>query len=114
MSRDVWSPTYFKKGELIATGRNRAVYAHGRFVVKVPLNDHGYGDNDLEAHYSRRYGRRPDPDGIVYARCGWLVMERVNTRWVPREERPDWADWIDCGQVGRTKDGRFVAYDFGR
>lgn len=47
-----------------------------------------------------------DPRGIPI-----LAMEYVATD-VPREEKPEWANWIDCGQVGRALDGELVAYDF--
>jgi hypothetical protein len=101
----------------LSDGRNRAVYSHGRYVVKVPLNEAGYHDNYREANISSKMKRRPNQDGIVFARCrllpnGWLVMERVDTRYLRRDERPDWADWIDCAQVGIARDGVIVAYDF--
>ena len=28
-------------------------------------------------------------------------------------ELPDWTGFVDCGQVGFTKKGELVAYDFG-
>jgi hypothetical protein len=107
-----------EKWALLDMGRNRAVYAHGRFVIKVPCRDQGYSDNHNEARISRKYGRGPDLDGILYARCrllanGWLVMERLDVEYIPPEVRPRWADFVDCAQVGRTRDGRIVAYDFG-
>lgn len=101
---------------LIGTGRHRLVYAHGRFVVKVPASIAGFYDNTREARISAEYGRRPDINGISYARChllcnGWLVMERVEP--LSYREQPKWACYVDCAQVGRTRDGRVVAYDYG-
>ena len=100
-------------------GRNRLVLAHGKnYVVKIPLNDEGEFDNLSEARISRKYGKRADPDGVQYARCrllknGWLLMERVSPARPYGLARPGWIDFIDCGQVGRARDGRLVAYDYG-
>ena len=41
-----------------------------------------------------------------------MIRERAEAR-IPYESLPGWAGFIDCGQVGKTKDGRIVAYDFG-
>jgi hypothetical protein len=105
------------RGTLLGSGYSRACYADGRWVIKVPLNDYGLADNSREARLSRRWGRGPDQNGVLYARCrllknGWLVMERVDTS-VPDEAQPRWADYVDCQQVGLTRAGRIVAYDFG-
>ncbi len=40
-----------------------------------------------------------------------LVMEFV--KQIPYKEMPDWADFIDCGQVGYNRRGNIVAYDYG-
>lgn len=49
-----------------------------------------------------------DPLGIPL-----LVMERV--RPLTATEAEDWSEMaslVDCGQIGKTADGRVVAYDF--
>ncbi len=98
-------------------GRNRAVYDRGRYVLKVPRNEDGESDNYWEADMSRSFGRRPDINGICYARCrllknGWLVMEKVQP--LPSGvQAPKWADYVDCQQVGLARDGRIVAFDYG-
>lgn len=98
----------------IGQGRTRAVFLlpGGRYVVKIPVDEMGYHDNWSEARQAKR-------DGWLYkhqvARCrlmknGWLVMEYVKP--ATGEELPDWVGSVDCGQVGWTRDGRLVAYDF--
>jgi hypothetical protein len=93
----------------IGLGRHRAVYhiAGSEFVLKFPVTIDGYYDNTREA----------STIGEHYAKCFMvmnstiLAMEYVER--IPYNEMPDWAAYIDCGQVGKTKDGRIVAYDFG-
>lgn len=98
----------------IGEGHDRTVFRHGeRFVVKVPKGDHGIYANLLEAS---RFRRRKDWQPINLARCrmlrnGWLLMEYAEP--LPYSEHPKWADFVDCQQVGRTHDGRIVAYDYG-
>ncbi len=100
----------------LGDGRHRTVYTHKQFVVKVPVDDQGAFDNDYEYSIYRKYGAQPDLNGIQYARCrlmsnGWLVMEHVVL--LAYEDHPKWADYVDCQQVGRGRDGRIVAYDYG-
>ena len=101
----------------VGSGRNRYVFdTCTGWVVKVPVNCEGFHDNAYEASVYRRYRTGANPDGIRYARCrllpnGWLVMERVER--MPISEMPPWAGFVDCSQVGRARDGRVVAYDFG-
>lgn len=102
---------------LLDFGRNRAVYDRGRYVLKVPRNEEGEVDNSWEADYSRSFKNRPDINGIHYARCrllanGWLLMEKVGP--LPKGSKaPQWADYVDCQQVGVARDGRIVAFDYG-
>lgn len=103
----------------LGEGRNRLVFGHNGFVIKVPKDTAGYFDNEREARISRMFGRLPNLDGVCYARChllpnGWLVMERVVEYLnYGHPECPEWGGFIDCCQVGKTKDGRVVAYDYG-
>ena len=59
-------------------------------------------------------------DLITYAQCRGihdkngvplLEMERVYPL-IETDKRPSWADFIDCGQIGRTLNGEIVAYDY--
>jgi hypothetical protein len=97
----------FKSEDWVGAGRHRAVFQRGRVVVKVPLSQAGIQDNQLEA---RRWRERAHPH---LARCRLagplLVMERVSTR---SQNPPEWADTIDCSQVGLNRKGRWVAYDY--
>jgi hypothetical protein len=94
-------------------GRTRAIFDRGDgYVVKIPRDEEGNLANWFEAHYD-------DPD-VPLARCALemdgdnavLVMEWVEpVRGPARAELPAWTDWVDCRQVGRTADGRLVAFD---
>lgn len=100
---------------LLGKGTQRWVYDMGVYVLKVPLDEAGLMANDREANTFKRWKNRPDLDGCYYARChlwknGWLLMEKITPL---KEDPPEWADWIDCHQVGQTRHGKVVAYDFG-
>lgn len=107
-------------GTLKGVGQYRAVYKlNERFVIKVPINELGYHCNlreYLQYQYSKRWPDKFKND-IQYARCrmirssGFLVMEYVDTTYL--FERPWWADFVDCAQVGKNRAGKIVAYDFG-
>jgi hypothetical protein len=97
-------------------GMKRATFTVGsRWVVKVPLSWEGVSENCYEAQHT-------DP-GVPLAACRLHVsipsglpllwMERVDpVTWSRNDPRyPAWADWVDCGQIGLTTDGRLVAYD---
>lgn len=104
-----------KNLKLIGSGRHREVYRlSDRNVIKIPIGEDGIGSNYSEARTYRAC--RSDPDGIQYARCrllqdGSLVMEYVEE--VEDHEKPEWSSYIDCGQVGRNRTGKIVAYDYG-
>ena len=101
--------------ELLGTGRNRVVYrVSKRLVLKLALNDYGLSDNCIEHSRYRRYWQS---DLVQYAPCrilsnGALLMWYVEPLKTPTE-CPDWADYVDCRQVGRAHDGRIYAYDYG-
>ena len=108
--------------EELGCGRNRATYALGpRHVLKIPVNEDGMYDNSSEAEQWRR---RREHSSFPIARCRillnkdglpLLVMERVvPTEPKPRPAMPDWVYSIDCQQVGYTRKGALVAYDFSR
>jgi len=100
--------------KFLGEGRRRRVYLSpsGRTVVKVPKCGFGVSDNLIERD---RY--RHNPEGR-YAPCRFwpgtnmLVMEYVEP--IQRLcDKPEWADYIDCGQVGTSRSGKVLAYDYG-
>ncbi len=101
------------RAENISGGRNRITLLMGKYVVKFPISPGGYGDNDWE-------GSICGGEYIQYARTRLhyyhdtpiVFMEQVS----PVKSfngLPDWCDFVDCCQVGYTRAGKLVAYDFG-
>jgi hypothetical protein len=107
--------------QYLGSGRNRAVWRHGSFVVKIPLNEKGEHDNYHEA----RISKSDTVSGISYARCrllgSILVMQYARYQgpasdsdgYIPAQNLPAWASYVDCQQVGYNKAGKIVAYDYG-
>lgn len=102
--------------EYLGSGRNRAVYRISRrYVLKIPLTEHGHYDNWSEA----RQWRQGDRSWLLRAQkapCrllpnGALLMLYVEPV-IRSEGLPDWTGGVDCGQVGQTLDGRLLAYDY--
>lgn len=104
-------------------GRNRNVFDMGRYVVKVPKNLDGFADNDWEGSVSNA---NEDPDEIRYARTRMAYFADIPVVFMEYAEHADtqdmvsrlgqepaWVGCVDCGQVGFTRDGRLVAYDYG-
>ena len=102
------------KFKLIGIGRNRKVYEHGDYVIKVPLNKKGEADNMYEAETFKKEG---DKGYIKYARCrllkNYLVMIKLKTDIGSNHKLSEWTDWVDCAQVGYDKKGNLLAYDYG-
>lgn len=94
--------------EFIGKGRQRRTYKRGNFVLKVPFNEDGEHSNYRE-HYTYKKNI-----GDIYAPCRlfgrYLMMVYVQQ---VKHNLPYWAGEIDCCQVGKTKAGKIVAYDFG-
>ncbi len=100
----------------LGEGSNRRVYKHGDFVIKYPINDKGFGDNVHEAYIYKK--SLTYKYYIQYAKCRLvckhfciLIMEYVIQ--IPYKDQPEWAQAVDCGQVGINKRGKIVAYDYG-
>ena len=115
--------------EYLGSGRNRAVFRHGNYVVKVPLNVAGIHDNLYERDTWLRYGQ--NRGYIKYARCRLfknfsLIMQFARfsvegktgeTGFVPYSSLKGANEWgltVDCQQVGYNRFGQLVAYDYGR
>jgi hypothetical protein len=123
---DLWDRVYHpfrlklisRGAKFLGKGRGRTVYRLGNLVWKSPHNWQGVEHNETEA----RSRENPDDTDIPLARCRLLkdfilAMEYVKPR-VCRHRRickcfPEWTDWVDCTQVGVTRKGALVAYDYG-
>lgn len=118
-----------KGWEYVSSGRNRAVYRRGNYVVKVPLNEEGIHDNHHERNTFLGFRMNPSfidhPDCIQYARCrllgDLLVMQYAmfvgpgtsSKGYLPYSFGPSWMAFVDCGQAGYNRFGKVVAYDYG-
>jgi hypothetical protein len=123
--RDPLFARFARRAEAVYQGRNRRTFLIKGYAVKIPLNFDGAADNDWEG--SVRNGEMPLREyDIVYPRTRLiyfsgipvLFMERVLPATSNHVRRilgrvPKWIDRVDGGQVGFTKDGRPVAYDYG-
>ena len=122
---------YAKGSANFELGRTRVVFLHRNYVVKFPVAEDGVGDNDWEGSVSNIPGHSTD-DIIQYARTRMIYiepygfpivfMERVTPvsyrelcviYGLEGKEPPPWIDSVDCQQVGYTRSGRLVAYDYG-
>lgn len=107
---------FISKLKHLGKGRHRITYLlpSGLNVLKVPINEAGRHANLCESTLFH-FKRAPYP----VARCamlhgtGFLIMEYVEP--VYRSQLtvvPAWADLVDCFQVGFTRKGKLVAYDY--
>jgi hypothetical protein len=98
----------------LGKGRNRIVYRiTENYVVKVPLNWDGIEDNYHESSLAKKENQQGYFANCVMLGDMLLLMEYVEPTHKSYSELPSWVGCIDCAQVGYTKDGRLVAYDFG-
>lgn len=91
-------------------GRHRMVFLDGEVVHKLPRSFDGMAANERECRWDNQWlpiapcsMHVEMPSGI-----GVLRMERVEP---VGGDLPEWTMSVDCQQVGRTGDGRLVAYD---
>jgi hypothetical protein len=97
----------------LSEGRYRETYKRGNIVIKIPINDLGFGDNVMEAYAYRKFHKEtPNEKEIFFAPCrllsnGCLMMVYVETFGI---ELPPWTENIDCQQCG-SYEGRIVCYD---
>lgn len=102
-------------GMPFASGRNRTVFRSkcGEWVYKLPHNASGEMDNEYEAHLWEvecEYSPEcylDEVEGVTV-----LKMEYV-TPVSNCKGLPDWVNWVDCQQVGYTREGKLVAFDQG-
>jgi hypothetical protein len=104
-------------------GRQRAAYRRDGYVFKVPINLDGVFSNQRER---RMWATFRQTDEVPYAACRlvcgiFLIMEYAlfpgphadNIGYVSRATAPSWASYVDNGQIGYTRRGKLVAWDFG-
>lgn len=110
-------------GDPIGAGRHRTVWVDGDgvWVYKVPcLHSPIEGiDANIDEISRVAFGKEeytPERVEVRMEDIPVVKMEYVSC-WrnyhSNASEMPRWVDWIDCRQVGYTKDGRLVAYDWG-
>lgn len=117
-----------KYGNPIGCGLSRLCFASKYCVIKVPINDEGYCDNKCEyISYIQGYEAYNKilslevglEQELRFAKCRLitiqgievLLMEKLDTQ-SDRHLLPDWADFIDCQQVGLDRKGQWKAYDY--
>ena len=95
----------------LGSGRGRVAFRHKNYVVKIPYTTDGERFNRIEAHTYKNYNTK----GRL-ARCRMhgimLVMEYIE-QIKDHNDLPLWVSYIDCEQVGYTRTGKLVAYDYG-
>ena len=99
-------------GPPIAVSRHRAVFRDGDEVIKVPTRESGVAACDCELVEQGEILARTRPDRGLSEKTGLPIVRMEYVEHVGWSEKPDWTWGIDGGQVGRTKDGRLVAYDW--
>jgi hypothetical protein len=107
-------PVFIAKfGAAIGSGRNREGYGSTSAIFKLPITVDGMYENAWER---TRFVRGPDKN---LARCRLLHLEDVPVLAMvlldtdhTNKNLPDWADFIDCRQVGFDRRGNVRAYDY--
>jgi len=101
-------------------GRNRIVFFGKNHVLKFPTCSTGMLDNDWEGSVCVADEKGSEND--IWPITRWLeigeficcMMQKVEpVMFVDYSTMPDWVGSIDGGQVGWTRKGKLVAYDFG-
>ncbi|CAH7392475.1 hypothetical protein VCHA53O466_50050 [Vibrio chagasii] len=99
-------------------GNSRAVYLSKHYVFKLPINIEGGQHNLNEVHSNSCNLLKLAKTKMVNADLGLTVMERVSPATTTEIKSklgviPEFVWSIDCAQVGFTRKGKLVAYDFG-
>lgn len=101
-----------KFGQPVGCGRHRIVFRDGDTVVKFPTQESGAFANEHEANTNNELCAKAWIDEELTKEFGQPVLRMEYVTHVGWSKKPDWTWSVDCGQVGRTKDGRLVAYDW--
>lgn len=117
-AHDLAALTHWKE---LGQGRHRVVYAlDEKWVIKIPIGADGERANISEYEQYHQGVSRIHPHlawcmidefaGVVVS-----IMERVDPVSMTWEECTAsfaWVDRVDCRQVGYTRRGKLVAYDY--
>lgn len=112
-----------KKYGLPKIGTSRVTYISKSVVFKVPISECGFRNNDLEASIISLYENTEYEIPIAKSRhllnceVPIVVMEKVKEMSLSDikdqyGEMPDFVSAVDMGQVGLTKKGKLVAFDY--
>lgn len=118
---------YLGKGVPYEVGRTRITFLFRTYVVKLPWSHDGFADNDWEGSVSNMPETVGDYEHYQYARTRLAYVGDIPVTFMERVEparfadvddffdgeEPWWIACVDCGQVGFTRKGRLVAYDYG-
>lgn len=117
---------YIRRAEAFDYGRNRCVFLFDKYVVKLPKNHDGIADNDWEGSVSNDHNTAPCEWQVQFPRTRLAYVNELSIVFMERIEAanekeirrrlgyvPKWVDCVDCGQVGFTRSGKLVAYDYG-
>ena len=104
-----------KYGDPVSSGRNRTVFESKYHVIKVPRCCDGIVDNDWEGSVSHKYYAK---SRLVYISGIPIVfaekISEISSKDVLRiSEYFDWVRGVDSMQVGYTRKGKLVAFDYG-
>ncbi len=106
---------FITKHELkyLGQGRHRSGFLtkSGKYVIKFPMGAVGDWANEGEAwDYSK------DKTNLARCRCievsGHILLIMEFVQKPGTEVLPEWVKFVDCQQVGYTRSGRLVAYDW--
>lgn len=118
---------YAKRAIAAFSGRNRNTFVlNDRLVVKLPRGADGCMDNDWEGSVSNSPESIDQDDYVQYPHTKLVFVEDIPVVFMQKIQpltsraikekfgyEPDWVFSVDCGQVGTTRFGRLVAYDYG-
>ena len=99
-------------GAPVAVSRHRVVFQDGDEVIKVPTRESGVCACNCELTQQGELLAKTRPDRELSEKTGLPIVRMEYVEHVGASKEPDWTWGIDCGQVGRAKDGRLVAYDW--
>ncbi len=116
---------YLRKrfGKPVGEGMSRTVFASTHVVFKVAKTPRGNGtgeDDNYSEFVTYRKALKCPKQYIPVAKCRLirilgeevLMMEKVEDRNLGIRNYPQWVYSVDCSQVGFTRTGKLVAYDY--
>ena len=119
-----------KKGEILGIGSSRVTFLHPQnpnLVVKIAFGANAYRQNKLEVETFKN-ANEDAPLAIIESYGNYcVVMEKMEVAYdrddayAKQKKTAEAAEYLeelfgdtsDNWQIGRTKDGRYVSYDYG-